>query len=272
MKFYIPVIITTFLFFGFSGWWYHLNYIVEEPGFWEVELYSATYGILALIGGVLGLNIAKNWGGTKSALGSVLTYLSLGLLFQEAGQISYSYYSMILGVEIPYPSIGDFWYYGTIPVYIYATIKLAKVLNIKFTKELFKRNILSILLPAGLLAISYNIFLSGYDYLGNDFGTTFLSVMYPLGQSLYLSIALLIFILSIKSLGGKLKINILLILMALVAQYTADFVFLYTSDRETWITAGINEYMYLFAYYIMAISIIMLSVKFKKIKQNLNGK
>lgn len=271
-KYYTPVIITTVLFLIFTFWWYHLNYMVIEPSFWEAELYSASYGLLALIGGILGLNIAKNWGGTKSALGSVLTYLSIGLLFQEAGQLSYSYYSLIRGVEIPYPSIGDFWYYGTIPLYIYATIKLAKTLNIKFTKELFKKNIISILLPIALLIISYQIFLSGYDYVNNDFGTTFLSVMYPLGQSLYLSIALLVFILSIKTLGGKLKANILLILGALCAQYVADFVFLYTSDREIWITAGINEYMYLVAYYAMSMAIIMLSVKFHKIRQNINGK
>lgn len=271
-KLYTNIILVTLLFIVFSGWWYYLNYVAIEPGFWEVELYSASYGILALIGAICGLNIARSWGGFKSALGATITLLSLGLLFQELGQLSYSYYSMILGVEIPYPSIGDFWYYGTIPVYIYATIKLARTLNIKFTKELFKKNIISILLPLVLLLSSYKIFLSGYDYINHDFGTTFLSVMYPLGQSLYLSIALLIYILSRKSLGGKLKSNVLLILMALCSQYLADFVFLYTSNRETWLTAGINEYMYLFSYYIMTTAILMLSVKFNKIKLGINGK
>jgi len=272
IKNYLSVIIITTLFIFFSIWWYYLNYIAIDPTELQAELYSATYGIIALLGGIEGLIIAKKWGGFKSTLGKVTLFLSFGLLAQEFGQLAYSYYSLVLGVEIPYPSIGDWGYYGTIPLYIYAVIMLAKTLNIKFTKDLFKKNIIALILPVALLWISYQIFLAGYDYSELNWEATLLAIMYPLGQSIYLAIALLIYILAGKALGGKLRSNVLIILAAFCAQYVADFVFLYTSNRNTWLTAGINEYMYLFAYYIMSLSIIMLSVKFQKIRQSINGK
>ena len=64
------------------------------------QLFSAVYGLVALCGGIFGLRIAQKWGGFKSIIGRSISFLSLGLLAQVFGQITYSSYTFFLKIEI----------------------------------------------------------------------------------------------------------------------------------------------------------------------------
>jgi hypothetical protein len=50
--------------------------------------------------------------------------------------------------------------------------------------------------------------------------------------------------------------KILLILFGLLAQYAADFTFLYQNHHGTWKAGGVNDYMYLISYFIMTIALV----------------
>lgn len=252
------------LFAGFSLWWVLLHTIfIEDEN--KLELFSATYGSLALVGSIWGMYVSTLWNGWRSYIGKFLILFSLGLLFQEFGQISYSYYTYIKGIEIPYPSLGDIGYFGSIPLYITGIWFLLKSISPK--KSLNRKTIVPvIIIPIAMLIFSYFEFLQGYEFDWANPLVVFLDFGYPFGQAIYISIAILSFILSGKYLGGRLKTPVMIILAALVCQYIADFTFLYQVSRETWTTAGINDYMYLFSYFVMTLGLIQFNNVLEKLK------
>ena len=117
--------VTVLLFLLLTGWWLLLRLTPIGEDSFQNELFSASYGVMALWGGLLGWRISKKWGGVKSILGRSIVFFALGLLAQEFGQLIYSFYSLYLGVEIPYPSLGDLGFFGSIPLYIYVLLHVS---------------------------------------------------------------------------------------------------------------------------------------------------
>lgn len=220
-------------------------------------LFGATYGLMALFGGVYGLLFARKWGGMKSALGRVVIFLSLGLVFAEFGQLVFSYYNIIKEVEVPYPSLADVGFFGNIPLYVLAALSLTKVVGarIKSNKTLLKRLVFA-LIPVILLGASYAYFLKDYEFTDTPKLNVFLDFGYPLGQALYVALAVVVFVTSSNVLGGVMKSRILLLLGAFVAQYAADFNFLFQVSRGTWQNGGYGDLLYLTAYFLMTLSLV----------------
>jgi len=114
---------------------------------------------------------------------------------------------------------------------------------------------LALFLPIIGLLFSYFFFLQGYIFDWSSPLRVFLDFGYPLGEALYVSIALLVLLLSWNILGGVMRTSLLYLMMALVVQYLAEFNFLYQAAHGTWVNGGYGDYMYLFAYFLMAISL-----------------
>lgn len=271
-------IVASLIYLVFTGWWIYLaiNGLQGETD--SAERFSATYGSMALFGGVVGLLVSKKWGGFKSLIGKSIGFISLGLLAQVFGQIAYSFYTYRYHIEIPYPSVGDIGYFGSVILYAIALFFMIKALSVRSTFS-SKRNIfIIVLLPALLLIGSYAMFLKGYSACVIDEETmekvcstpvqTFLDFGYPLGQAFYISLALLAFSLSKKFLGGVMKPVIWFLIIALIAQYASDFTFLYQDSRDLWKTGGINELMYLSSYLLMTLALIHFGSVLHKLKSN----
>jgi len=223
---------------------------------------------MAYLGGVSGLLIARKWGGSKSVLGRSVLAFSIGLLCQGFGQSVYTYYLFHFHIAAPYPSLGDLGYFGTIPFYIYGSILLAKVSGVKVSLKLYRSKIQALIIPVLMLLTGYFLFLRHYTF---DFTApikTFLDFGYPLGQAVYVSIAILAFMLSRKILGGIMRKPILFLIYALILQFLSDYIFLYQFNAGNWYVGGINDFMYLSSYFLMTISLIQLGVTFDNIKKS----
>lgn len=247
---------TILLFIALSAWWAVLNLKGLAGDTDQAELFSAFYGFMALFGGVVGIFVSAHWGGWKSLIGKSIIMASLGLLAQEFGQIAYSLYTYLFHTEIPYPSAGDIGYFGSIIFYVLAGRYLIKALSLKKTLSSLVNKLIVLGVPLLLLIGSYVLFLKDYEFDFSNPLVVFLDFGYPLGQAVYISLALLAFILSRNYLGGLMKPVIMFVIFALFVQYLADFTFLYQVSHETWQTAGINDYMYLFSYFIMTLSLL----------------
>lgn len=233
------------------------------------QLWGHSYWILALYGGITGVVISRKWGGYKSLLGKTILVLSIGLFFQSFGQVWSSYYVFFYDVESPsYPGIGDVGFFGSTLLYIYAVILLAKLSGAKISLKL-KRNMVWVgLIPLIMLMVSYFFFLQGYEFDWSDKIRIFLDFGYPLGDAIYVSIAMLALFLSRNVLGGIMKKPILFLIFALIFQYFSNFVFLYQAIAETWYVGNINDYMYLISYFLMTLALINIGSVFKKIKSS----
>lgn len=252
-------IVLLILFLFFTAWWTG-TYISASFRDKSTVLLSEVYGIVALFGGIYGLSIAKRWGFFKSYFGKAIILLSFGLLLQEFGQLAYSYLNSIKHVELPYPSIPDIGFFGSIPMYTLAGVYLMKGLGIT---SIIKRRpiklLLGIVVPLLILAISYLFFLKGYSTDGKTSAAVFFDFAYPLGQAVYVSIALVILLSVSKLLGGLMKKPVLILLAAFMVQYLSDFNFLNQIVHETWGPGRYGDYLYFLAYCTMTYSLIKLN-------------
>jgi len=232
----------------------------------ENNYYTLIYPFISLFGGLIGCKVAHGWGGLKSYFGKTLYLFSFGLLLQFLGQVIYAYYIYILNVAIPYPSLGDIGYFGSVIFYILALLSLANILAVRINFSTINGKIQVVLIPFVLLTSSYVIFLDSYMFDPKSPIKTFLDFGYPFGQALYLSIALIIVFLSRNTLGGIMKKPLLFLLFALVVQYASDFMFLYQVSNETWYVGGPNDFLYALSYFLMTIALTLIGKKLIDIK------
>lgn len=232
----------------------------------HVDYYTLIYPVLALIGGFVGLKYAKKWGGYKSVLGKAITYLSLGLLAQFVGQVLYNYYVFVLGVEVPYPSIGDVSYFASVILYVIGVIYLAKVSGIKLTLGTVRGKLFAILIPSLMLAASYLILLRGYEFADTGWAILFLDFGFPIGQAIFVSIALLVLLISKNILAGMMRNSILLLTFALIFQFISDFLFsyMYSIGSDVYII----DFLYAISYFLMAISLFSIGNMFYKVQES----
>lgn len=239
--------------------WWIILFISESKTGLPNYLFGATYGpFMSLFGGIIGLYSSRAWGGWKSVIGRAIIMLSCGLLSQAFGQIVFSYYNLFAHIEIPYPSIADIGFFGYMPLYLLGMYMLAKASGVKINLQSFLSTAMAIIIPAGMLLASYMLFLKSYEFDWSQPVKIFLDFGYPLWQAFNVSIAIVIYSLSRKTLGGIMKNRILILLFAVVAQYIADSNFLYQSSAGTWYNAGYGDYLYLIAYTIMTLGLIQL--------------
>lgn len=226
---------------------------------------------MALFGGLYGISISKKWGGIRSLVGKSILLLSFGLLFQELGQLSYNYYLFILHVEeIPYPSIGDAFFLASTPLYACSCWLLVKA---TWTNSIIKNSFnkfIVITIPLMILLVSKILFLPNYQFDWSNPLLIFFDIGYPIGQAIYITIALLAYLLSRKYLGGNLKWPIIIIIIALILQYIADYMFSYQYNNGTWAPGELNDFTFFLGYFVMTYGLVQFSLVADKLNTS-NG-
>lgn len=235
-------------------WWIKLLISGQTEGF-ENYLFGAAYPILALVGGIKGLFISRIYGGWSSIMGRGIIYLSLALLGQVFGQFIWTYYNIIVKVEVPYPSLADLGYISVIPFNVLAMWSFAKASGVKLSLQKLSGKIKAILIPLVLLTIAYALFLKDYQLDFSDPIRVFLDFAYPSGEAIYISLAILTYLLCRNLLGGIMRQKILFFIFAFTVQFLTDFTFLYSVSRDFYYNGGIVDLMYAtsFAIYSLAL-------------------
>lgn len=259
--------IAVFLFVIFTLWLLFLVFSQLDPDSQNAQIWSTTYQIIAWFGALCGLYFSSLWGGWKSRMGRANLAFALGLLAQSFGQSVFSYYYYI-GIEAPYPSVADIGFFGSIPIYIYAIFLLAQISGINLSFKLYYGKILALLVPIVILCSSYFILLRGYEFDWSQPLVIFLDFGYPFGQAIYISLAIVAYLLTKNYLGGLMKSPIMLFIAALFIQYVADYVFLYQVSRDTYVGGLGVDYLYLVAYFMMTYSLIKLGATYFKIRNS----
>lgn len=260
--------IAVLIFTSFTIWWIILQFMNLPQDSLYNQWFGGTYGIVALWGGIWGILIARRWGWPQSVMGKSIFFFALGLLSQEIGQLIYTFYISFLHQPIPYPSIGDWFFWSTLPLYALGVIYLGRASGAHISLRTIKGKFLAILIPSAILLLCYIVFLNGYTFNWSDPVKILIDFGVPIGEVIYISLALITYILTKGILGGVMKSKVLFILIALLAEFAADWVFLYQASRNTWYTGGINDYMYFCAYFLMAFGIIQFQTILHKLKGN----
>jgi hypothetical protein len=224
------------------GWAY--LYITHSKDGLDNYTYSFAFGLVPLIGGIIGMVRAKMWGGLKSALGKAVFFISLGLFWWGFGETIWSYYNFFKDVAAPYPSIADIGFAQSIFFWIIGTFFLAKASGAWFAlRKSSTAKLVTVLVTVGLTALSYYMLVKvarGGVLVpeGESPLKLVLDIAYPLGDFLALILASTVFILSFKYFGGYYRLSIVSILLGLATMYFGDFVFSYTTTTGTFYNAS----------------------------------
>jgi hypothetical protein len=252
------------LFVLLSVWWVLSPQMISQYGENFIFQFSHTYFVIALWGVLCGLAYTRcTLKGTRLLVKAEIFFL-LGLFGQVFGQIAYSYYVLVYGDVTPYPSVGDFGFFGTIPFYIIAVLYLLKANKIQVWLQSYEHKLQALLVPLVMLALAYGLFLYDYAFDLSQPMIIFLDFIFPIGQAVHISLAILIYVVA-RSISNRSMQNFaLLILVAFIMQFFSDYTYSYEVNNSTWVPGNLNEYMYLVAYFFMSFGILRLqSVKLK---------
>ncbi|EKE00273.1 MAG: hypothetical protein ACD_22C00062G0008 [uncultured bacterium] len=237
-------------------WWVLLFFLVPTHDSSLNNYFADSYGVIAGLGGLAGLVISLKWGFLKSYVGRSISFLSLGLLSQFLGQLSYSVLFYVYGLENAYPSFGEIFYLSSIPLYIAGIWNIANASGFKVSLNSYKNKFLAIIVPFVLLIASYFLFLRGSDLTGLPFIEIVLVYFYPIGQALFVSLAMLTYYLTKDVLGGVMRKRVVFILFALLFQYFADSLFLHENNTGIWYAGGLSDLMFVVSYSLMAFGLL----------------
>jgi hypothetical protein len=262
------IIIVPFILLVILTIWRVVLILNHSPqGGYDIQIWAATYQVIAWFGAISGFYFASLWGGWKSIVGKANLAFAIGLLLQSFGQSVFSYF-FYKGIEVPYPSLADIGFFGSIPFYMFGAFLLLRLLHSKSSFKSAKNITLAFSIPIIVLLLSYLEFLKGYQFDWTNKLKIFLDFGYPFGQAIYVGLAIGAFIFSFNNLSGIMKKPMLLFIFSLFMQYISDYIFLYTSNNGTFVGGGIVDYLYLVAYFLMAVSLIELGLSFYKIRNS----
>jgi len=218
------------------------------PGF--IYVFSNTFPpFIAAATLVTALIALKRYGYSLKTTFSVVWFcFALGVALWFLGELSWSIYTLALGVETPYPSIADaFWLTAFAPIYV------ALLLYIKpFKMVLSKRSIVAVALIIAALCAVVTLFLIGPILSSaEEFVTLVADLAYPILDLILLSAALLGLMIFFK---GRVGLSWLLICLALICDAVADLLFSYTTLQGTYYNGHPLELFYHWGYILYALA------------------
>jgi len=227
-------------------------------------LYGAALGILPCLASVFGFINSNKWGGFKSSMGKSIFFLSAGLLTWGVGTLVFAYYNILLQVEVPYPSLADLFYIVSWPLWVIGMINLSRATGVKFQLKTAIGKIALFSVPVLIAILSYYLLIivardGVILYTPEDLLKVFFDLAYPIGDIAILTIALLVYGLSFKFLGGFFKWPIIFILGGFVLNYLGDFSFVFTVTKETFFVANWVDFIYTLTFFCIGFGVSLIN-------------
>jgi hypothetical protein len=229
--------------------------------------YSFLFGLVPLLGGLVGMARAKVWGGLHSALGRAVFFVSLGLVFWGVGESIWSYYNFFKDVAAPYPSWADLGFAPSIFFWVIGAGSLSRASGAWLQlKRSHYAKLYAVLAVVGLTALSYWLLIrvargNVLVPAGETALKTILDIAYPLGDFLAAIFAFIVFTLSFKYLGGVYRSAIAALLLGLGTMYVGDFVFSYTTTVGTYYNADWGDLLLTTGLFLLTFGVLGLSTK-----------
>lgn len=227
------------IYFLFIAIWWGILYFSGIKETLNNYLYQFAFGLIPLVGGIMGMFQSRKWGFLRSDVGKAVFFISAGLSAWGIGQMFWSlFYNIFLQVEIPYPSLADFGYVSALPLWIYGIVKFSKATGARTSIKNLSGKMLLFIIPLIAVVASYYLLIviargGEIDWSGGGL-KLFFDLAYPLGDLVILTLSLLIYGLSFNYLGGRLKFPILSLILGFIVMYFTDFTFSYVTTIETY--------------------------------------
>jgi hypothetical protein len=242
-------------------WWIAISFRgIQETT--ENYSFSLVYGMIPFIWSIFGFLNSKRWGGLRSYVGRGLFFLSLGLIFWAMGNLVYAYFNIVLKIPVPYPSIADVGFFFLYPFSALGVYFLSKATGMSFALRRKVGKLLLLLVPIFLIFFSYYLLFvvarGGEIVFDGGLLKLILDIAYPIGDVVVITLAAMVYMLSLKYLGGMFRKAIVVILVGFFFAYITDFSFSYTTTTETFFVSNWVDLLYATTFFILAFGLSLL--------------
>lgn len=254
-------------------WWIYIQLLGVQTS--ELNyLFSFAYGLIPLFSGIYFLTKLYYFKLDQSrVIFRSLLFFSLGLIAWGLGESIWSYYNLVLNVEIPYPSIADFFYVTTFPMFSLGVIYLARGLGAFGVLKNRYARMLVVVIPVVTLVVSYYLLIvfARAGVLTESFEGLkfFFDISYPLWDAIVLTLVLLLTSLTITRLEGKTKLSVLLISFGSILMFLADLGFAHQTTYNTFYNGGMVDLIYTISLYCLSLGVGFL--EFDSLPGNMTG-
>ena len=262
----VLVVFLVFLFLAVFAWGIRLQFMADKQTVWNY-LFNTAFSLLYFFAGFTGI-LGGIKIGTKISMGKALFFIGSAWTSYAIGLVVWTYYNLALHVEIPSPSLADFFF-----IIIFLPLASIGFWNLfkMYSSVITRRHIID---AVGIFILSL-IFVFGYanrPSISKEFSllANLTNAAYPLVDTILLSYALII----IRVGGGKIQRGMLIFSFGLLLQVIVDFIYTYTVAHDLYWNGGIADTLYSVSSFVIGLGLIHLYFNFIEIqqaeKQNIN--
>lgn len=226
-------------------------------GFYPDSMYAFSNTVTIFVSGLAVLSsflaLRKYWDTIKSRLSRIWLGFTLGMLFWFLGELGWFVYTMILNVEIPYPSLADiFWLAGYVPLFL-ALLFYVQLFQPVISRRLF---LISGFIVACVSILTFPLLIMPVlAEAPSDFAILFIDLAYPsLDLMLFLESVLGLSVFTIAKVKSRVGTAWHIINAAILVNVLGDMTFSYTTLNGTYYNGHLQELLFLSGYLLFALA------------------
>ena len=239
-------------------WNTKLQLTVNHATSWNF-LYNAAYGIIYFASGLYGMFHGLKIGKT-SPLSKTLLLVGLGLLSYGTALFIWVYYNLALQIEIPYPSLTDVFFVLFTPL-----VAIGFFLFVRFFKNLTTASHVRDAVIIFIFSSALIFYIVRPDLNAEmSAAQLFLTIFYPFGDVILLSLALL----AIRIGVGRIQSSLLVLTLASILQTVGDTLFTTRTAQKMYWNGDISDLFYTLSAFAFGLALIL--IKEQSQTQNLS--
>jgi hypothetical protein len=189
--------------------------------------YAVGYSLFYLITAILGF-IKLRQVGIKSATAKALLFMSIGAVIFTFAFWLYTYYILAQNIEIPYPSLADYFFLSFVPFVAIGFFFLLKIFKPVLSPGVVMQTFLMVLVGIGLMF--YYVIYPKFGGANEGIAKVF-DIIYPLDDAILLSLMLI----AIRVSGGKIQGYFLRFVITFALMIIGDLLYSYrVSNTIQW--------------------------------------
>lgn len=215
------------------------DYYIDFLAFFSNILAPIIAGVAVIVSG---FSLQKYWHKAGERFSMVWLFFTIGLFLWFVGEAIWMGYVLILGVEIPYPSVADvFWLSGYVPFFV-ALYLYVKLFGAALSKKTLAISMITTLILTLLVSGTLINPIIGVE---EDLTTLIVDFAYPLFDLALFSVSFIGLLIFLKGNLGK---SWLLINAGILSNVAGDVLFSYTTTQEIYYSGHLLELLFLFGY------------------------
>lgn len=238
---------------------YFSHTVAKQVNYW----WQVGMGLSALLFAVFGILTSAKWSWLKSGVGRGVFFSSLALFMWGVGQMGWSYFLFVNpNVQSPPSHLLDIADFSAIPLWFIGILMLYKATGARYGLRHTRNKLIVALIILFMSVLSWYLLVDvargGTSYFKEPFWEQFFDLGYSIGDAVIATIAIGIYLLSRKLLGGRFKLPILVILAGFILLYFADFLYSYLAGNNTYYNGDLADLLYMVTITVVGVGVSML--------------